>query len=387
VRGTAPLVVLVLGSAAERAGCPRELSPLARAAKPHLDRLALTGRVLSVRLSTAPKALVTAAPLLSILGIDSQGCHHARASCLAARAAPAPGPDGCYAAAEFISLFRELLADPEPAGLSVPETEVLLAALEEPLRRAGARLTMGEGGRLLVSGPSALFDPATPPPDQLLGADLRGFEPRVPAHALLHRLSREVLDGHDVNAVRRDLGRNGADMLWISGPGAPAVLPAVPAAVRGAVSAAGDDGVFRGACLAAGIAWQETPPGDAAALVAVARRSLASDRVLFLHWRRGLLDAYQRDLATRAEGIGELDRTLVGPLAEAVAAAKGRLLVLPDLPRETASGRAVADCVPALIWGAGVQAMTARKFDEAGAATAGEPLEPGHGLLAYVLNL
>ncbi|MGQ0612534.1 MAG: hypothetical protein ACT4PV_02125 [Planctomycetaceae bacterium] len=387
MRGTTPLVVLVLGSAAERAGCPRESSPLGRAAKPHLDRLAHAGRVHAVRLANSASDLATAAPLLSILGIDPQGKNHARASCLAARAAPAPGPDGCYASAQFISLFRELLADPEPAGISAAESEVLVGALEEPLRRAGARLAVGEGGRLLVSGPRSLFDPATPPPDHLLGADLRRFEPRAAPHALLHRLSREVLDGHDVNAVRRDLGRNGADMLWISGPGAPAVLPSVPEAVGGPAGAAGDDGVFRGACVAAGIALQETPPGDAAALVGAARRALATDRLFFLHWRRGLLDACQRDLATRAEGIGELDRTLVGPRAEAIAAARGRLLVIPDLARDTASGRPLADCVPALVWGAGVQALSSRRFDEAGAAASGDPLEPGHGLLAYVLNL
>jgi hypothetical protein len=42
--------------------------------------------------------------------------------------------------------------------------------------------------------------------------------------------------------------------------------------------------------------------------------------------------------------------------------------------------------VPALLWGAGIDALAHRPFTEAGAA-AGDPLEPGHGLLAYVRHL
>ena len=348
MRGAPPLVVLALASAAERAGCPRDRSPLGRAAKPHLDRLAREGRVLSVRLARDEEDAASPAPLLALLGIDperpeARAC--SRASLLAARA-PAPGPGEGYASAEFVSLFRDLLADAEPAGLTPGETELLLEALREPFRRAGARLVAGEGGRLLALGPRALFDPRTPPPD-----------------ALLHRLSREALDGHEVNAVRRDLGRNGADMVWVSGPGAPAALPE-PDPRRGPASAAGEDALFQGACRAAGLAWRDTAPGDAASALAAAEAALATDRVLFLHWRRGLRDALQRDLAARAEGLGELDRAWVGPLAERVAAAGGRLLVLPDLARDTATGRPLPDPVPALLWGAGVQAIGGRRFDE-----------------------
>ncbi|MCK6507537.1 hypothetical protein L6R53_29920, partial [Myxococcota bacterium] len=36
--------------------------------------------------------------------------------------------------------------------------------------------------------------------------------------------ARDVLDGHEINEVRRDLGRNGADVVWLWGPGGTALL-------------------------------------------------------------------------------------------------------------------------------------------------------------------
>ncbi|MFQ5845816.1 MAG: hypothetical protein ACE5JG_12605, partial [Planctomycetota bacterium] len=111
------------------------------------------------------------------------------------------------------------------------------------------------------------------------------------------------------------------------------------------------------------------------------------DRLVLLHSPRGTRDALRRDRRARAEGIAVLDETLVGPLAAATREAGGRLLVVCDRARDTATGRALRDPVPALLWGAGIPAIRSLHFDEAGAAAAGAPLEPGHGLLAYVRNL
>jgi hypothetical protein len=77
----------------------------------------------------------------------------------------------------------------------------------------------------------------------------------------------------------------------------------------------------------------------------------------------------------------------VGPVAKAVGAAGGRLLVVADVAVDGATGVPSSDPVPALLWGAGIDALAHRPFTERGAAAAGEPLEPGHGLLAYVRHL
>jgi 2,3-bisphosphoglycerate-independent phosphoglycerate mutase len=227
-------------------------------------------------------------------------------------------------------------------------------------------------------------DPAAAPPAYLLGQPLARFEPRVAQHAFAHRLAREVLDGHEINEVRRDLGRNGADAIWIWGAGgAPLLNPHWDAPV----SAVGADIVWRGLCKAAAIPLRLPQARTPAGLARGIAQALRTDAVCFVHAHRGTRDALQRDRRLRVAGLADVDEHVVGPLAKAVAAAKGRLLVVADLARDSATGLPSADPVPALLWGAGIRALKERPFTEAGAAAAGDPLEPGYGLLAYVRHL
>jgi 2,3-bisphosphoglycerate-independent phosphoglycerate mutase len=376
--------VLVLEGVAERWAAPPEASPLARARKPNLDRLAAEGRVLSVRLIADDAAAYGAAPLLAILGFDPSKAETARASYLGALSGEPLAGEECFVSADFLALFRGSVADPEPGPFRPAETEILLRAADAAMRRAGFRLLAGAGARHVAIATRASVDPFVPPPVLLLGRPVADYEPRVAQHAFAHRLARDVLDGHEINEVRRDLGRNGADMVWLWGPGGPALLHAhwdVP------VSALGGDVLWRGLSKAAGIPLRvphvRTPAGLSKGLA----QALRGDGLCFVHAHRGTGDAMLRDPKARTEGIADLDENVVGPVAKAVAQARGRLLVLTDVARDTATGQPFADPVPALLWGAGIEALTHRPFTEAGAAAAGDPLEPGHGLLAYVRHL
>jgi len=376
--------VLILGGIAERWAAPPEDSPLARARKPNLDRLASEGRVLSVRLVTDEREAHGAAALLAILGFDPTQVETARASYLGALADEPLAAEECFASADLLALFRGSVADVEPGPFRPAETEILLRAADAAVRRAGFRFVAGAGSRHVAIAPRASVDADAVPPVFLLGREAAAFEPRIPQHAFAHRLAREALDGHEVNEVRRDLGRNGADMVWIWGPGGPALLLAhwdVP------VSAVGGDVLWRGVAKAARIPMRVPHARTPGGLFRGIAQALRDGGICFVHAHRGTRDAMLRDPRLRAEGIADLDERVVAPVAKAVAAAGGRLLVLPDVARDSATGLPLADPVPALLWGAGIEALTRRPFTEEGAAAAGDPLEPGHGLLAYVRHL
>lgn len=384
MRKAPPLAVLVLEGIAERRAAPPEATPLARARKPNLDRLASEGRVLSVRLIGDDRLAHGAAPLLAILGFDPTKTEPARASYLGALSGEPLAAEECFVSADFLALFRGIVADPEPGPFRPAETEILLRAADGAMRRAGFRLFAGAGARHVAIATRASVDPLVPPPVLLLGRPVADYEPRVAQHAFAHRLARDVLDGHEINEVRRDLGRNGADVVWLWGPGGTALLHGhfdAPA------SALGGDVLWRGICKAAGIPLRlpnvHTPAGLSKGLA----QALKGDGICFVHANRGTRDALLRDGRARAEGIADLDENVVAPVAKAVAEAGGRLLLLADLARDTATGMPSSDPVPALLWGAGIDALTHRPFTEAGAAVAGDPLEPGHGLLAYVRHL
>jgi len=124
VREGPPLVVLVLGGTAERWGTPAEASPLALAPTPQLDSLARDGRVLGVKLVEEETHVATAAPLLSILGYDPAEHETSPAGYLGAAKGEKLVDEECYCCADFISLFRETVADIEP-GLPHPLPHLL----------------------------------------------------------------------------------------------------------------------------------------------------------------------------------------------------------------------------------------------------------------------
>jgi 2,3-bisphosphoglycerate-independent phosphoglycerate mutase len=376
-----PLVVLVLGGVAERRGCPPAESPLAAADTPNLDRLAREGRVFAVRLVEEPSQVHGVASLLGMLGIDPARHETARASYLAAEAGIELGAGECVLSADFLSLFREIVADVEPAPLRPAEAEVLVQAADGAMHRAGFRLVPRSGSHHLAIAPRSAVDEGVPAPVLMLGRELSEYEPQTEQHALAHRLAREALDGHEVNAVRRDLGANGADLAWLWGPGGGV---GIETALEEPASAFAADPHFRAVCSAAGVPLREPGGGAPEQLVAALAEALPEDRTCFLYARRGVRDALMRERRLRIEGIAELDSHLVGAVADVVAACGGRLLVLPDLARETETGRPLDDAVPALLWGAGVEAVSPRPFTEEGAAAAGEPLGPGYGILPYV---
>lgn len=384
MRKAPPVAVLVLEGVAERWGVPPEASPLSRARKPNLDRLASEGRVLSVRLIEGDGLAHGAAPLLAILGFDPSKTETARASYLGALSGEPLLGEECFVCADFVAVFRGSVGDPEPGPFRPNETEILLRAADGAIRRAGFRLVAGAGARHVAIAARASIDPLVPPPVLLLGRPVADFEPQVAQHAFVHRLARDVLIGHEINEVRRDLGKNGADMVWMWGPGGPALLHAhwdVP------VSALGGDALWRGVCKAAGIPLRVPHVRTAAALAKGVAQALRGNGICFVHAPRGTRDALLRDARARADGIADLDERIVAPVAKAVAQAHGRLLITVDVARDSASGEPFADPVPALLWGAGIEALKHLPFTEAGAAEAGDPLEPGHGLLAYVRHL
>lgn len=386
MRPNTPVVVLVLGGAAERWDCDPARSPLALADSPNLDRLAKTGRVLGVRLVEHEQQVSTVAPMLSALGIDPDQSEIAPSSYLGHMAGETIAPEECFCCADFVSLFRGTVADVEPGPLRAAEADALFRVAKDEIKRAGFRLVkLGQSHHLAI-GPRASVDRLVPPTFRLQGEQFTEREPQAEQHAFAHKLAREALDGHEINEVRRDLGGNGWDALWLWGPGGRAsVEHPCPDEV---VSAHGSHPLWRSVCSAAGIPLGQTA-GSPASLLREVDKSLHRKKagIVWIYLRRGERDAYLRELSLRGFGISEIDRLIVGPLAEVAQKRGARLLVLPDAAWGTESGTPSADPIPALIWGAGIEALRTLPFHEQGAGMAGEPIAPGYGLIEYVRSL
>ncbi|MEM8883557.1 MAG: hypothetical protein AAGD14_05795, partial [Planctomycetota bacterium] len=372
------------GGAAERWGTSPQASPLALAPSPHLDDLARHGRVLGVRLLENEAQVATVAPQLALLGLDPATHETAPASYLGHVAGESLKEEERFCCADFISLFRDDVADVEPGPLREAESDALLKLAAAEIQRAGFRLVkVGQSHHVAVA-PAASIDPALPPTYCLQGRRYPDLEPAREQHAFAHKLARDALERHEINEVRRDLGGNGWDALWLWGPGRPVEVEGRDE--NQVVSAHGSHPLWRAVCTAAGVPLGYTS-GSPASLLREVDKSLRRADVVWIYLRRGERDAYLREMTLRAYGIAEIDKKVVGPLADVVAKRKARLLVVPDAAWSTEEGVPSADPVPALIWGKGIDSLRTLPFHEEGAAMAGEPVAPGYGLIDYVRSL
>ena len=157
----------------------------------------------------------------------------------------------------------------------------------------------------------------------------------------------------------------------------------IPSPFESAPAAFGADPVWRGLAKAAGLEWRGGDEADAEDLAT----ALDECGLCFVHASAAQRDASSRDLGLRSAALTALDEGILTAAAEATQGADARLMVVADRAWDTESGEPHADGVPVLLWGRGIQTLASQPFTEEGAAASGDPVEPGHGLLAYVRHL
>jgi 2,3-bisphosphoglycerate-independent phosphoglycerate mutase len=206
--------------------------------------------------------------------------------------------------------------------------------------------------------------------------------------------SGEVLAGHEVNELRRDLGENPATHVWPWGPGVTVPLPDFQA--RTGVSAAfiGVHPSWRGAAVlqrmpvipvegASGLVSSNLRGKAEAALAALADHDL-----VFLHVDALAAASHARDFVSKVEALERLDGYVLGPLLAALAEGDPcRLMVWGGEAVAVETGRHLMDPVPFAIRGPGVRSHRRGGFTEVAARDAGFDVEQAHELLEFLLHL
>jgi 2,3-bisphosphoglycerate-independent phosphoglycerate mutase len=205
--------------------------------------------------------------------------------------------------------------------------------------------------------------------------------------------SRPILESHDVNHVRRDLGKNPATMIWLWGQGTRPDLPSFESrfGVKGTVISAVN--LVRG--IGRLIGWEATRvPGatgyvdtDYAAKGRYAVDALTSASLVLVHVEAPDEASHERDLMGKIRAIERVDREIVGPLmAYATSEGGTRLLVVPDHVTSVEDGRHKCGKVPFVLWGAGIEAASGRHFTEASAEASEIEIANGWELMSELIG-
>jgi len=373
-------------------------TPLEAARTPHMDRVAAEGVVGAARL--VPRGMHPSSDVanLALLGYDPAVCYTGRGPLEAASMGIQLGPDDIAFRCNLITVGADDVIEDYSAGeISSKEAALLMSALQEEFGGRDLAFHPGISFRnIMVYSGSGEMDPACFAPHDHMGEPYRKYLPKGPGADLLIELiekSRELLETHEVNKVRVDLGENPGNMAWPWSPGSTPSLQnfAERWGVRGAVICAVD--LIRGIALLAGLTPLDVPGAtgsydtDYAAKGSHAVDALADYDLVFVHIEAPDTAGHAADVQQKIRAIEEIDKHIVGPVHQALRARGDyRLLVMPDHPTPVSKRTHVSDPVPFAMCGMEISPAGNLPFTESSVPAAKLRFDKGHELMQFLVR-
>ena len=373
-------------------------TPFEVARLPNMDYIATEGRLGTVQTIPSGMAPGSDVAILSLLGYDPVRSYTGRAPLEAAARGIEARPDDWIFRCNLVTVADGKMVDYSAGHISTQEADVLVRALEEQFGSDALRFYPGVGYRHLLVVRGESFKVRTTPPHDILGRAVKKYLPKGKNAARLRELmdaSRDVLDSHQVNQIRRDLGENPASQIWLWGEGQKPALASFRQrwGLSGAAITAVD--LVRG--IARLIGWDVIEVEGAtgyydtnyAGKAEAAIEALRHHDLVVVHVESTDEAGHNGDAREKVRALEAVDREIVGSLLKALQGAgePWRILVAPDhetpLDARTHEGRPV----PFAIMGDGLEAgRRERAMTEAAARKAGMHVAVGHELMEYFLT-
>jgi 2,3-bisphosphoglycerate-independent phosphoglycerate mutase len=370
---------------------------LQAARTPNMDWIATNGRVGLVQ--TVPKGYTPGSDVatLSVVGYNVEKYYTGRAPLEAVAQRISLPPEGLVFRCNLVTISDGRMEDFSAGHIKQAEAERLIADLQANLGDDNITFHTGVSYRHLVTFQNAEGIKVTcTPPHDIPGQSVAGYLPsgkgsdRV--RALMER-SREVLEPHEVNQVRRDLGENPATSIWLWGQGPMPRLANFKEqyGVRGAAITAVD--LIRGIALSVG--WKVIPVPGATGFLDTNYRgkgeyavnALDEFDLIVVHVEAPDEAGHLGDAAEKVKAIEQVDEHVVGPLLEKLQQSDDwRVLCVPDHPTPVGKKTHTSDPPPFCMAGKGVVADRATEFHEVAAAQTGLRIDPGFELMEYFLK-
>jgi 2,3-bisphosphoglycerate-independent phosphoglycerate mutase len=383
-------------------------TPLQAAHKPHMDRIARTGRV--GRSNNVPASLTPASDVatLSLFGYDPLEVYTGRAPLETAAMGIALGPNDWAIRCNLVNVEDGAMRDFTAGHIGNDEGAALVATLQSAL---GGPAPDGGSGRLefhagvsyrniLVYrglGPTPFTDETkTQPPHDIPDRPVADHLPRGPGSGLLRSLmerSRDLFRDHPVNRSRLERGKRPATQIWLWGQGrAPRLRPfAEVYGKTGAIISAVD--LVRGVGVLLG--WKRIDVAgatgyldtDYAAKGRAAVEALGGHDLVCVHVEAPDEASHEGRADAKVQALEQIDRHVVGPLLDALPGhGAWRILVSPDHRTPLRTRAHAHGQVPFALAGTGIAAQGQAAYDESVAAASDLSLDRGHELMRRFLG-
>lgn len=201
-------------------------TPLEIAKLPNLSFFAKQGKVGQAAATDEGLDGSAEAAFLSVLGYDPKQHYRGLGPLEAANLDIKMEPNEVAFRMNLITEFNGTLADATAGNIQTKEARALIAYLNKKLASDFVRFFVGNHYRHIAVLKDSLgltaLSAKTYPAEEVVGKPIKSFLPKGPGEELLKKLmydARLLLQNHEVNQVRVDLGENPANMVWFSGQG------------------------------------------------------------------------------------------------------------------------------------------------------------------------
>lgn len=374
-------------------------TPLQVAGTPNMDEVASNGMLGLVKTVTKKVGKNSDVAILSILGYDPSKYYTGRGPLEAGSMGVCLSGGQVAFRCNLVTVDEKSLVDYSAGHISTKEAGILIEFLNQRLRWDGVKFYAGVSYRHIAivepgKGKFSTFDPELlkcDPPHDVVNQPLERIVPRGKGKEILWELmceSGRLLDGHEINEVRRQLGENPANMVWLWGQGKMPDLPRFK--IEGAVISAVD--VVKGICLSAGMSVVNVPGAtgyfdtDYSAKARYAITALGKCDFVLVHVESPDEAGHIGDVRAKITAIEDFDSKVVGPILSYMKGLKEyRVCVLPDHATPIEIRTHAEDMVPFAICGTDIDESSQLPFDEVHARKGSIRISRGHELMEHFL--
>jgi 2,3-bisphosphoglycerate-independent phosphoglycerate mutase len=373
-------------------------TPLEAARTPNMDWIAATGRVGTVR--TVPPGFTPGSDVatLSVVGYDCRSCYTGRAPLEAVAKRITLQPDELAFRCNLVTIVEGRMEDFSAGHISQAEAERIVTDLQTALGDDRITFHVGVSYRhLMTLKQVGAIKPRCTPPHDIPGQEIASYLPAGKGSDEIRAImdkARAILETHEINEVRRDLGENPATDIWLWGQGGSPRLASFKEryGLRGAAITAVD--LIRGIALSVG--WRLIEVEGATGYLdtnyrgkgEAAAAALDDVDIVAVHVEAPDEAGHNGDAQAKIQAIEQVDEHVVGPVLEKLRSLGAwRVLCVPDHPTPVLKQTHTAEPPPFCMAGTGVVSTgRATAFNEKQAAESGFHIDPGHELMEYFLR-
>jgi len=362
---------------------------------PNMDMIARKGIAGITR--NVPKGMNPASDVanLSILGYDPAKYYCGRGPLEAANLGLELSENNVAFRFNTVTVEDGKMIDYSAGHISTKEASLLVEVLNAKLGGEKFRFYAGCSYRnlMMVTCSSSkdadkLKNIACYPPHDILDKAIAKYMPKNKELIDIMEVSRELLEKHDVNKVRIDLGQNPANMIWLWGQGKKPDMPLFEDAFgkTGGIISAVD--LLKGMGRILGLEVVDVPgatgyydtnyEGKADAAIEILKRK----DMVFVHVEAPDEAGHNGDMRAKITAIENFDKKIVGRIVKKLTGSCDfRVLVLPDHPTPLKFRTHTADPVPFAMAGSGISADEVVVFNENSAKAGSMDVKHGHELI------